>query len=89
MVVTQVRQMRLIKLWPFDYTIAVRFVLQSNYPKYVIELANDMLHGVDNYPRTLDGAFDVLQLHGPLFTSNSKSLQSFVPTKKMIAAIMI
>jgi hypothetical protein len=48
-----------------DYMIAVRFVMQSNYPKYVIELANDMLHGVDNYPRTLDGAFDVLQLHGP------------------------
>jgi hypothetical protein len=48
-----------------DYTIAVRFVIQSNYPKYVIELANDMLHGVDNYPRTLDAAFDVLQLRGP------------------------
>jgi hypothetical protein len=47
-----------------DYTVTVRFVMQANYPKYVIELANDMLHVVDNYPRTLDAAFDVLQLRG-------------------------
>jgi hypothetical protein len=45
-----------------EYRIAVRFVMQSNYPKYVTELANDMLHGVDNYPRTLDDAYEVLQL---------------------------
>ena len=53
------------RLAALNYAVAVKFVLHSNYPKYITELSNDMLHDIDNYPRSLDAAYEVLQLRGP------------------------
>ena len=48
-----------------DYAGAVRFVLQSNYPKYIAELSNDHLDHENKYPRTLAAAYEILHFRGP------------------------
>ena len=50
------------------YVVAVRFVLQSNYPKYIAELSSDQLDHENKYPRSLASAYEILYLHGPEFS---------------------
>ena len=43
-----------------DYVVAVRFVLQNNYPKYIAKLSNDQLDFENKYPRSLAAASEIL-----------------------------
>ena len=36
-----------------DCAVGLRFVLQSNYPKYIVELSNNQLDHENKYPRSL------------------------------------
>ena len=48
-----------------DYAVAVRFVLQSNYPKYIAELSNAQMNYENKYPRSLATAYEILRRRGP------------------------
>ena len=45
--------------------VAVHFVLNSSYPKYVAELHYDMLNEEDHYPMDLATAYEIMHLRGP------------------------
>ena len=49
----------------YNYDVAVRFVMQSNYRNYIAELRNDYLDNKNNYPRTLASAYEIMRLRGP------------------------
>ena len=51
-----------------DYVVAVRFVLQSNYTKYIAELSNDPLDYENKYPRSLAAAYEILHIRGQELT---------------------
>ena len=51
-----------------DKCIAVSFITNSSYPKYVNELHNALLDGNDNYPNTLEEAYEIMHLRGPEMT---------------------
>jgi hypothetical protein len=48
-----------------DKSVAVIFIMHSAYPKYIVELHNDMLEGNDHYPVNLEAAYEIMHLRGP------------------------